>query len=304
MPILTCTFASGCCHRHPISCRDASKLQLPAAGRACNASSLQPVYMRPGKTGSKFVSTYLSSPGPRCAQLGPFHDTLASSLPRNAPKLAVLREPCSRALSLIAHWRAYFAPTHPVQRVASLADLATFLDSHWTQLTALPWPETDAARHHYIVGWPQSWYVDNCTRILCFDSLEPELERFCHRAGGTRIAGGPRQLAVASSKHSSGGGGSRTGSSSHGGSSRVGSSLPGSRGVVGVRNGGSIRGSGSKGSGSGNKGSGAPRSPPRESHEPEACARIRNEWYAEDWRLYQRHCVHPATLPHPPPSDP
>ena len=177
---LSCSFASGCCARHVWSCRDKSRLKLaaPCGAAGCCAATTPAVYTRPGKTGSKNASLFFAARR-GCAQYGLFHDTLARDLPPHQPKVTVLREPCSRARSLLGHWREYFGPTHPVQRVRSMDDFAAFLGANWGAITATPWPELDPLRAHYIVGWPQSWYVDGCTRVICFSRLDRQLRGYC-----------------------------------------------------------------------------------------------------------------------------
>ncbi|KAL1526915.1 hypothetical protein AB1Y20_015606 [Prymnesium parvum] len=182
-----CTWASGCCHRHPISCRDSSHLLLEPSSR-CGGGTAgccvgAPVYTRIGKTGSKNTTLFFArKAGTPCAQWQNFHDVLAATLPEHQNKVTVMREPCSRARSLLRHWHALFPSSHPVHRVKSLDDFATFLQAYWKDITTLPWPEADPERHHYIVGWPQSWYVDRCTRVLCFERLDSDLNEFCSSA--------------------------------------------------------------------------------------------------------------------------
>ena len=174
-----CSWASGCCQRHPISCRDTSNLLLapqPVAGQCVGS----PVYTRPGRVGSKFTTQYLSDNGGQsCAQWGAFHDVVASSLPAHQNKVTVLREPCSRARSLLSHWHREFPPSHDIQRVQTLTQLAAYLRAHWEPITRRPWPEHDKRLHHFIVGWPQAWYVDNCTQVLCFEQVTDELSAYC-----------------------------------------------------------------------------------------------------------------------------
>ena len=64
-----------------------------------------------------------------------FHDILAASLPEYQIKVTVMREPCSRARSLLRHWHAFFPKSHPIQRVRSLDDLASFLEARRTRLS-------------------------------------------------------------------------------------------------------------------------------------------------------------------------
>jgi len=127
-------------------------------------------------------------------------------LPAHQAKVSVLREPCSRSRSLLRHWQAFFGPRHPVQAVRTLAQFATFLRAHWANITATPWPEHDADRHHYIVGWPQAWYVDACTSVLCFETLDADVRGFCSRdadaAAGRRRW--QRPGSVAGSRHGRG----------------------------------------------------------------------------------------------------
>jgi hypothetical protein len=107
-------------------------------------------------------------------------------LPPRQAKLTVVREPCSRARSLLRHWHTFFGKAHPIQAVRTLPQLAAFLRREWRNVTATPWPEADAARHHYIVGWPQAWYVDACTTVICFDAVNRELPRYCKAAQAGR----------------------------------------------------------------------------------------------------------------------
>ena len=152
---------ASCCARHPVACRDTSHLKLappPDSARcphdACCAGT--PAYLRAGKTGSTNLTLFLASKvAAGCAQSHLFHDVLASSLPPHQNKLAVLREPCNRAGSLLRHWQRNFPPSHPVQRVHGLPQLADFLELNWRNITRRPWPEASAALHHFIVGWPQ-----------------------------------------------------------------------------------------------------------------------------------------------------
>lgn len=203
----SCGWASGCCQRHPYSCRDATHLRLAPADACAGSAAARgqccvgtPVYTRVGKTGSKNTTLFFAAPAAAgCAQWGLFHDVTAdgasaTALPAHQAKVSVIREPCSRARSLLRHWHSMMPAGHPVRRVTTLAALAAFLRAQWANVTARPWPEADAARHHYIVGWPQSWYVDACTRVLCFERLEAELRGFCPRAAGpARRPGAPRR---------------------------------------------------------------------------------------------------------------
>jgi len=176
----SCSWASGCCARHPISCRDTSHLRFAPScegGGPCGCAG-KPVYTRPGRTGSKSTTTYLHDVS-SCAQWGAFHDVLASSLPPHQRKVTVLREPCSRARSLLRHWHVEFPSMHPVQHVRTLSQFAIFVREHWADVTRRPWSEADPSRHHYIVGWPQAWYVDACTQVLCFERLDADLRGFC-----------------------------------------------------------------------------------------------------------------------------
>ena len=192
-PSPPCTFATSCCKRHPISCRDISQLRLaapPAEGQECIGA---PIYTRPGRVGSKYTTQYLANADSSqpCAQWGAFHDVLASALPAHQRKVTVIREPCSRAHSLLAHWHREFPASHPIQRITTLPQLATFLRQNWASVTKRPWPERDLRLHHYIVGWPQAWYVDGCTRVLCFERISQELPAFCTaRGGGSNGIGG------------------------------------------------------------------------------------------------------------------
>ena len=194
-----CSWASGCCQRHPISCRDTSRLFLAPAPTSTDQCVGAPVYTRPGRVGSKYTTQYLSDHGgQRCAQWGAFHDVLASALPAHQNKVTVLREPCSRAHSLLSHWHREFPPAHGIQRVRTLAQLAFYLRTNWERVMRRPWPEHDTQLHHFIVGWPQAWYVDGCTRVLCFERVSDELSAFCsaRRTGGTHPGLGTRHLAV------------------------------------------------------------------------------------------------------------
>ena len=198
----SCLFSSGCCQRHPISCRDTSRLRLapaPASSGSCSGDS---VYTRPGRTGSKYTAQYFHDTA-GCAQWGAFHDTLANGLPAHQRKVTVLREPCSRAKSLLSHWQREFPPAHPIQRIKTLPQLVVYLKSNWPQITRTPWPENDAALHHYIVGWPQSWYVDRCTRILCYERIETELPAFCAARRRGESGDAPSAAAAAWSNASS-----------------------------------------------------------------------------------------------------
>ena len=177
----SCSFASGCCNRHPISCRDTSRLRLVRDASCHSCCTGEHVYTRPGRVGSKFITQFLhdSDRSQRCAQWGAFHDVLAGALPAHQNKMTVLREPCSRAHSLLGHWHREFPTSHPIQQVKNISGLATYLRANWHLVTKRPWPERDASLHHFIVGWPQSWYVDRCTRVLCFESISTDLPRFC-----------------------------------------------------------------------------------------------------------------------------
>lgn len=66
-----CTWASGCCQRHPISCRDSSYLKIEEPNSCGNSTSGccvgSPVYTRIGKTGSKNTTMFFASKG-GCAQ--------------------------------------------------------------------------------------------------------------------------------------------------------------------------------------------------------------------------------------------
>ena len=72
--------------------------------------------------------------------------------------------------------------------------MATFLAAAWPNVTRTPWPEADPLLHHYIVAWPQSWYVDECTEVLCYATpLRAPLQAFCARRGGG-VGGGAALL--------------------------------------------------------------------------------------------------------------
>lgn len=194
----SCSFASGCCNRHPISCRDTSRLRLVRDASCHSCCTGEHVYTRPGRVGSKFTTQFLhdSDRSQRCAQWGAFHDVLAGALPAHQNKMTVLREPCSRAHSLLGHWHREFPTSHPIQQVKNISGLATYLRANWHLVTKRPWPERDASLHHFIVGWPQSWYVDRCTRVLCFESISTDLPRFCTarqgRSGASHGVAHPR----------------------------------------------------------------------------------------------------------------
>jgi hypothetical protein len=175
-----CLWQTGCCNRHPISCRDTSQLKVASQPSTCpGCCAGEPVYTRPGRVGSKWTLEYLHGTEPGCAQWGAFHDVLASQLPAHQSKVTVLREPCSRARSLLTHWHQQFPASHPIQRVANMSQLARFMTTNWPQMMRRPWPMQDAALHHYIVGWPQAWYIDGCTRVLCFERVGAELHDYC-----------------------------------------------------------------------------------------------------------------------------
>ena len=109
------------------------------------------VYTRPGRT-TKVHGQY-------------FHDTAGCAMgclsrhackrPARAPaKVTALREPCSRKV-ITQPLAARASPAHPIQRIKTLPQFVVYLKSNWPQITRTPWPENDAALHHYIVGWPQ-----------------------------------------------------------------------------------------------------------------------------------------------------
>ena len=117
---------------------------------------------------------------------------------------------------MLHHWHEQFPRSHPIQRVTSVVQLAEYLRVHWEPVTRRPWPEHDAALEHYIVGWPQHWYVDGCTRVLCFESVSTELPQYCAARRGRDapsaadawdvVRHNPRErLAVAVKNASSGG---------------------------------------------------------------------------------------------------
>ena len=137
--------------------------------------------MRPGKTGSKNVTSFLASTASDgCAQWGVFHDVLAAQLPPTQAKVTVMREPCDRASSLLRHLHEFAPRAHPVHAVHTLSEFARFLEARWANVTRTPWPENDAMLHHYIVAWPQSWYIDACTHVLCYATpLRAPVHAYC-----------------------------------------------------------------------------------------------------------------------------
>lgn len=198
-----CSWASGCCRRKPTECRDASHLRFAPRPTGCGTSVATtaqqrcctgtPVHTRIGKTGSKSTILQLVK-APGCAQTSVFHDVLIAQLPPTQAKLTVMREPCDRARSLIRHFHEFAPAGHPVHDVRSLAQLARFLAARWDNVTRRPWPKDDVDLHHYIVAWPQAWYVDGCTDVLCYTPhLRAPLQAYCAARGG---GGGAAAAAV------------------------------------------------------------------------------------------------------------
>ena len=150
--------------------------------------------MRIGKTGSKSTILQLSRPDAAgCAQTAVFHDVLAAQLPPTQAKVTVMREPCDRASSLLRHLHEFAPRAHPVHAVHTLSEFARFLEARWANVTRTPWPENDAMLHHYIVAWPQSWYIDACTRVLCYTTpLRAPLQAFCEARRRGAGASAPR----------------------------------------------------------------------------------------------------------------
>ena len=187
----TCGWASGCCRRKPTECRDASHLRIAPApshthclaggggGAPCCAGT--PVHMRIGKTGSKSTISQLSKTEVSgCAQTAVFHDVLAAQLPPTQAKLTVMREPCDRASSVLRHLHEFAPPSDRVHAVRTLTGLAEYLQARWSNVTLTPWPETDPQLHHFIVAWPQSWYIDACTHVLCYATpLRAPVHAYC-----------------------------------------------------------------------------------------------------------------------------
>ena len=206
-----CSWASGCCRRKPTECRDASHLRFAPRPAGCGAGAVAaqqrqrcctgvPVHTRIGKTGSKSTILQLTKT-PSCAQTSVFHDVLIAQLPPTQAKLTVMREPCDRARSLVRHFHEFAPAGHPVHGVRSLAQLARFLAARWDNVTRRPWPKDDPDLHHYIVAWPQAWYVDECTDVLCYTShLRAPLQAYCAaRGGGGGGGGGAAAVAAAPS---------------------------------------------------------------------------------------------------------
>ena len=115
---------------------------------------------------------------------------------------AMLDAWCDRAASLLAHWHLMFKdhPTHPFARVRTLDHLSQFLQRDWAAVTETPRPVAGQLGFHYIVGWPQSWYVGQCTCVLCYERLDAELNGFCDRSAGNASAA-EAATAASSSDH-------------------------------------------------------------------------------------------------------
>jgi len=205
-----CNWASGCCRdSNPLFCTDPSHLRLAPADAADNggcSSAAVPILLRPGKTGSKHASDLVGVERCGCAQPA-FHDVLLTPasvlpIPPWQPTVTVVREPCDRAASLLAHWHLMFKdhPTHPFARVRTLDHLSQFLQRDWAAVTETPRPVAGQLGFHYIVGWPQSWYVGQCTCVLCYERLDAELNGFCDRSAGNASAA-EAATAASSSDH-------------------------------------------------------------------------------------------------------
>jgi hypothetical protein len=201
--IAWCTWSNGCCaHATPAVCQDPSHLRIADDSATCTTSCCSaqtPVYLRPGKTGSMHTVDYFGVQRCGCAQPA-FHDVLMTPdsvfhIPSSRPSVTVIREPCDRAASLLAYWKERAdqkgtALWHPIQLVRTLAAFATFLQTHWHNITATPWAYHIPTQEIYITGWPQSWYVGPCTQVLCYENLDSDLSRFCN-ARSTRVRSTP-----------------------------------------------------------------------------------------------------------------
>ena len=187
----SCSFASGCCNRHPISCRDTSRLRLVRDASCHSCCTGEHVYTRPGRVGSKFTTQFLhdSDRSQRCAQWGAFHDVLAGALPAHQNKMIVLREPV-HAHSLLVIGIA----NSP--RLIQFSRSKTFCRLFACKLHPSRSGHGLNAMHHCtILSSVAQSHVDRCTRVLCFELISTDLPRFCTARQGR--SGKPRRCTPA-----------------------------------------------------------------------------------------------------------
>ena len=175
-----------------------SRSRLSSVISSCESGP--PTYLRVAKTASTSVLDYLHRAN--CSshvRAEDHHRTVASRFPASQPLLIVLREPCDRASSILAHWRSLGPSTNKNDGrhlLANLTSYAEYVWRRWRQLNVrlstrhtiiydsrilssltcaprraqAPWSGRTATN---ALAWMQSRYVNGCTRFLCFGARAP-----------------------------------------------------------------------------------------------------------------------------------
>lgn len=145
-------------------------------------------YIRAAKTGSGTAIAYFKAT--KCEthlNIHESHMVFAHNVPCPARSFMVMREPCARAESQIAHMfygyangRSWFPYTWHNQTLnlsasTSLLDLAQFVNASHAHRSRVMGTHVD-------IFFAQSRYVGPCTEVLCLESgrLEPTLQRLCN----------------------------------------------------------------------------------------------------------------------------
>lgn len=157
-----------------------------------------PTYLRIAKTASTSVLDFLhrTNCSPSHVRAEDHHRMVASRFPASQPLLVVLREPCDRASSILAHWRS-LGPSSTKNDgrhlLTNLTSYAEYVWRRWRQLNVsrafqhvrfadlsthsrvrlavqAPWSGRTATN---ALAWMQSRYVNGCTRFLCFGARAP-----------------------------------------------------------------------------------------------------------------------------------
>ena len=160
-----------------------------------------PTYLRVAKTASTSVLDYLHRTNCTAhVRVEDHHRTTAGRFAESQPLLIVLREPCDRAASTLAHWRSLgpSARNEGRHQLVNLTSYAEYVWRRWRHLNVhffrsdtythththththtqqvlgsfmrtccaqAPWSGRTASN---ALAWMQSRYVNGCTRFLCF----------------------------------------------------------------------------------------------------------------------------------------
>lgn len=161
---------------------------LAAAATTAGAgakSDTRPHYLRIAKTGSGTALDYFGTTGcSRQLQVHDSHWAFAHHYPPPARSVAVVREPCDRAASMLAHmfngysagrtWFLYHFRDHSLNLSAAttLLELANFVNRSGVAVTR-------TTGGHVDIFYAQFRYVGPCTQVICLNGLESALQRIC-----------------------------------------------------------------------------------------------------------------------------